>query len=158
MTMSGTSLHNMLKTIDKVAHGQHDPRTVCSVVTSLNRWWQMSLHNLMSRFVNVPCVLIVLCQVAHDYGPRALQCYTMISLACEQSPTAWTCTCLQHRMHQLLRTILLCWKMMCNHPRNCATCLLVIFYARRLYHRIDFHGKCLLSCMPGRCMLIHTLS
>jgi len=29
---------------------------------------------------------------------------------------------------------------------------------RSLYHRIDFHGKCLLSCMPGGCKLIHTQS
>jgi len=70
----------------------------------------------------------------------------------------WMCTCLQHRMHQLLWMILLCWKMMCDHPKNCATCSLVIFCARRLHHRIDFHGKCLLSCMPGGCKLIHTQS
>ena len=31
---------------------------------------------------------------------------TMTSLECEQSSTAWTCACLQHRTHQSLRMIL----------------------------------------------------
>jgi len=59
MTMSDAGLHYKLKTIDKVTHGQYDPRTVRSVIASLDRSWQISLNNLMSCFVNSSCVLIV---------------------------------------------------------------------------------------------------
>jgi len=59
MTMTDAGLHNKLKTINAVTHGQYAPRTVSSIIANLDRRWQISLNNLVSRFVNSSCVLIV---------------------------------------------------------------------------------------------------